>query len=208
MKWIKILKMSIFKDKIKEKKEKNKVEDLVFKINYNIDKICSSIPSCISNLTNLTENGFRDIVLIGLKLILKQEYNPTSETLNSNGQCDIYIKLNNEELKYISEFKIWVGKKQIQKTFNQLFEYLDWQSESSIIFINKKNQNYENINKKIYKWLETESKKGKCTIFEKKSNQWFIEYKDKKRGKKYKIYLACYDFYNIKNNERKKKKIK
>jgi hypothetical protein len=204
LKWIKILKMSIFKDKIKEKKEKNKVEDLVFKINYNIDKICSSIPSCIGNLTRLTENGFRDIVLIGLKLILKQENNPNSEVFNSNGKCDIYIKLN-EELNYISEFKIWVGEEQIQKTFNQLFEYLNWRSESSIIFINKNNQNYEDINKKIYKWLKTESKNEKCKIFEEESNQWFIEYTDEQRERKYKIYLACYDFYNIKNNKRNKK---
>ncbi|WP_284928506.1 hypothetical protein [Candidatus Phytoplasma sp. AldY-WA1] len=170
----------------------------LFTKNYN------SAPSCISNLTDLNENGFRDIVLIGLKLILKQEYNPTSETLNSNGKCDIYIKLN-EELNYISEFKIWNGEKQIQKTFNQLFEYLNWQSESSIIFINKNNQNYEDINKKIYKWLKTESKNEKCKIFEEESNQWFIEYTDEQRKRKYKIYLACYDFYNTKNNERNKK---
>jgi hypothetical protein len=77
---------------------------------------------------------------------------------------------------------------------------LNWQSESSIIFINKNNQNYEDINKKIYKWLKTESKNKKCKIFKKESNQWFIEYTDEQREIKYKIYLACYDFYNIKNN--------
>ncbi|MDV3167146.1 MAG: hypothetical protein Q8784_01835 [Vigna little leaf phytoplasma] len=79
--------MNIFKNKIKRKrKNKNRNEDLIFTINYYIDKICSIIPSCIANLTKLNENGFRDIVLIGLKIILKKSYNPTAETFNSNGK--------------------------------------------------------------------------------------------------------------------------
>ncbi|MDV3198432.1 MAG: hypothetical protein Q8888_02105 [Vigna little leaf phytoplasma] len=45
----------------------------------------------LANLTKLNENGFRDIVLIGLKIILKKPYNPIAETFNSNVKCDIYI---------------------------------------------------------------------------------------------------------------------
>ncbi|WP_341266711.1 hypothetical protein [Candidatus Phytoplasma fraxini] len=187
--------MSIFETKIKEKENKNKIEDLVYKINYNIDNICNIIPSCIGNLKKLSENGFRDIVLIGLKIILKEQYNPTPETFNSNGKCDMYIKLN-KEITYISEFKIWSGKNIINKTFQQLFEYLNWQSESSIIFLNTKNKNYENINKEIKEWIDEEVQNNKCRIFNEEKNQWFIEYTDSTRERKYKIYLACYDFYS------------
>lgn len=195
--------MSIFKNKIKEKENKNKIENLVYQINYNINKICSIIPSCIGNLKKLTENGFRDIVLIGLKLVLEKQHNPTSETFNSNGKCDIYIQLS-EKLAYVSEFKLWSGKEMIEKTFRQLFEYLNSNNESSIIFINKKNKNYENINKEIKTWIQKEVKRKKCTIYNEEDNQWFIQYIDAAREREYKIYLACYDFYSRNTKEKKR----
>ncbi|MGI3136169.1 MAG: hypothetical protein ACN23H_01125 [Candidatus Phytoplasma vitis] len=153
----------------------------------------------IKDLRKLKEDGFRNIFSISLNMRLNRNgkekiYTINNESLYCGGRTDISIQTEKDyQFQYIIEVKIYKSKKDIDKAFYQIAEYINNQGveeHASIIMINKdKNSNA------FY-----ESKKNIKKYFEKDKERFKILETNEKNGKsiKLELYFCCGE--NIKYN--------
>jgi len=97
----------------------------------------------------LDEEGIRDQIINALNLKLDTA-NATGETFNVNGKTDIII-MDNKDICYIAECKIWKGEKYLEEALIQLFGYTS--SDVSYISILIFNKNKQYINEKVIEFI-------------------------------------------------------
>jgi hypothetical protein len=102
------------------------------------------------------EEALRDIMLVGLNASIKQG-SAGAETFRKNGKTDIAVLFENKAA-FVAECKLWHGDKYATEGIDQLLGYLTWRdAKTSLIFFNKQNKNFSEIQSKIESIFMTHS---------------------------------------------------
>ncbi|KKR30002.1 MAG: hypothetical protein UT61_C0016G0013 [Candidatus Woesebacteria bacterium GW2011_GWA1_39_8] len=78
----------------------------------------------------LGEEDLRNIILSYLNIIF--EGSATGETFCKQGKTDIYLNIPKGQI-FIAECKFWSGEQKYKETIDQLFRYLTWRRNYSLI---------------------------------------------------------------------------
>lgn len=94
------------------------------------------------------EEALRDIMLVGLNASMDSG-SAGAETFRKKGKTDIAILFENKAA-FVAECKLWRGEKYATDGVDQLLGYLTWRdAKTSMIFFNKDNKNFSDIQGKI-----------------------------------------------------------
>lgn len=94
------------------------------------------------------EEALRDILLVGLNASIDQG-SAGAETFRKTGKTDIAILFDNKAA-FVAECKLWRGDKYATEGIDQLLGYLTWRdAKTSLIFFNKQNKNFSDIQSKV-----------------------------------------------------------
>jgi hypothetical protein len=151
----------------------------------------SGIEQAISSFTSLDEEGFRDVMLNGLKTAFPK-YSASGEVFNVSGKTDILLKRDNQNL-FIAECKIWRGKAQIESTIKQLMDYLTWRDTKTALIFFVQNTDFTSVLKQFPDVIKSHPK---CKVFLNKfnENRFDFEFVQKDSQKSFRMTVFCFDF--------------
>ncbi len=151
----------------------------------------SGIEQAISSFTSLDEEGFRDIILNGLKTAFPK-YSAGGEVFNVSGKTDILLKRNNQNL-FIAECKIWKGKVQVESTIKQLMDYLTWRDTKTALIFFVQNKDFSSV---LEQFPDVIKSHPKCKAFLNKfnENRFDFEFTQNDPNKSFRMAVFCFDF--------------
>ena len=149
------------------------------------------IEEAISTFSNLDEDGFRDVILNGLKTAFSS-FTTVSEGFNRIGKTDILMKKNNENL-FVAECKIWKGPAEVIPAIDQLMGYLTLHDQKTalIFFVQKKD-----FSAVLNQFPEVIKKHSKFKTYQgiKNGNRFDFEFVQNDSKKSFRMAVFCFNF--------------
>lgn len=107
-----------------------------------IDSACAVMEGAPDSYKLLGEEQLRD----SIRSSLSTHYdNVTGETFRNKGKTDIYIPFR-DHAAFISECKIWHGRKKFEDAIDQLFSYTTWRdTKVSVVIFNREVKSFETV---------------------------------------------------------------
>ena len=107
---------------------------------------CTTFERTPSVYTKLQEEELRDILLSTLNAVFKGQAN--SECFRKNGKTDICIEHENRAA-FVTECKIWSGKKILADALFQLQSYTTWRDNKLCLIMFSRNKDFFNVLEEI-----------------------------------------------------------